>query len=348
MKHLKIYTKQDILNLTKLRSFETKIGEQIQYVEDSNALETAIANSSVRYVLLGIPEDIGVLANDGIGGTDTSWTSFLQSFLNIQSNDFLSGEEILLLGHFDFSDIKKLIEKNAITKEEKINAYKHAVLTIDEAVEDIIKIITTHNKIPIVIGGGHNNAYPLIKGAAKGLHKADLIPLAQINCINVDAHADYRPMEGRHSGNAFRYAEEDGYLQKYCVMGIHENYIPENVWIDMVNNPFIDCITYEDIFIHEKRNFSQTVLHAINFTDDTYTGIELDMDAITNTLSSAVTPCGISSVQARQYIMLAAKHTKPAYMHICEGATQLINGQKDALTGKLISYVVSDFIKGRS
>ena len=348
MKHLKIYTKQDILNLTKTRSFETKIGEQIQYVEDSNALETAIANSSVRYVLLGIPEDIGVLANDGIGGTDTSWPSFLQSFLNIQSNDFLSGEEILLLGYFDFSDIKKLIEKNAITKEEKINAYKHAVLTIDEAVEKIIKIITTHNKIPIVIGGGHNNAYPLIKGAAKGLHKADLIPLAQINCINVDAHADYRPIEGRHSGNAFRYAEEDGYLQKYCVMGIHENYIPENVWIDMVNNPFIDCITYEDIFIHEKRNFSQTVLHAINFTDDTYTGIELDMDAITNTLSSAATPCGISSIQARQYITLAAKHTKPAYLHICEGATQLINGQKDALTGKLISYVVSDFIKGKS
>lgn len=348
MKHLKIYTKQDILNLTNLRSFETKIGEQIQYVEDSNVLETAIANSSVRYVLLGIPEDIGVLANDGIGGTDTSWPSFLQSFLNIQSNDFLSGEEILLLGHFDFSDIKKLIEKNAITKEEKVNAYKHAVLTIDEAVEDIIRIITTHHKIPIVIGGGHNNAYPLIKGSAKGLHKADLIPLAQINCINVDAHADYRPMEGRHSGNAFRYAEEDGYLQKYCVMGIHENYIPENVWIDMVNNPFIDCITYEDIFIHEKRNFSQTVLHAINFTDDTYTGIELDMDAITNALSSAVTPCGISSVQARQYITLAAKHTKPAYLHICEGATQLINGQKDALTGKLISYLVSDFVKGKS
>lgn len=348
MKHLKIYTKQDILNLTKLRSFETKLGEQIQYVQDSNALETAIANSSVKYVLLGIPEDIGVLANDGIGGADTSWPSFLQSFLNIQSNDFLSGEEILLLGHFDFSDIKKLIEKNAITKEEKLNAYKHAVLTIDGAVEDIIKIITTHHKIPIVIGGGHNNAYPLIKGAAKGLHKADLIPLAQINCINVDAHADYRPMEGRHSGNAFRYAEEDGYLQKYCVMGIHENYIPENVWIDMVNNPFIDCITYEDIFIHEKRNFSQTVLHAINFTDDTYTGIELDIDAIAHTLSSAATPCGISSVQARQYITLAAKHAKPAYLHICEGAAQLMDGRKDALTGKFISYVVSDFIKGRS
>ena len=99
MKHLKLYTKQDILNLTKLRSFETKIGEQIQYVEDSNALETAIANSSVRYVLLGIPEDIGILANDGIGGADTSWPSFLQSFLNI----FL-----FQCSHRNFLDLHKL------------------------------------------------------------------------------------------------------------------------------------------------------------------------------------------------------------------------------------------------
>jgi formiminoglutamase len=44
-----------------------------------------------------------------------------------------------------------------------------------------------------VIGGGHNNSYPLIKGTAKGWHKAGVIPLAQINCINLDAHADYRP-----------------------------------------------------------------------------------------------------------------------------------------------------------
>ncbi|MEI2708544.1 MAG: hypothetical protein V9E96_05930 [Chitinophagaceae bacterium] len=44
-------------------------------------------------------------------------------------------------------------------------------------------------------------------------------------------------------------------------MGLHENYIQQNVWMDMVNNPFIDCITYEDIFLHEKRTF-----HAIHCT----------------------------------------------------------------------------------
>ncbi|MGF1948884.1 arginase family protein, partial [Enterococcus gallinarum] len=81
----------------------------------------------------------------------------------------------------------------------------------------------------------HNNAYPCIKGAAKGWHKAGVLEIAQINAVNLDAHADYRAMEGRHSGNAFRYAEEDGYLEKYCVIGLHENYITQNVWMDMVN-----------------------------------------------------------------------------------------------------------------
>jgi formiminoglutamase len=34
-----------------------------------------------------------------------------------------------------------------------------------------------------------------------------------------------------------------------------------------------------------------------------------------------------------------------AYLHISEGATQLADGRKNDSTGKLISYLVSDFIK---
>ncbi len=253
MSHFRFYHKQDVLSLTKIRRFETKLGERVQVAADPGAIEQSIKQSSAQYVLLGIPEDIGVKANMGIGGTDSAWVPFLQSFLNIQSNDFLEGSEILLLGHFDFSDMEKLIEKNAPGYDEQLAAYRHAVNTIDDEVEQLIHIITQNKKIPVVIGGGHNNSYPCIKGAAKGFYKAGVIPLAQINAINLDAHADFRPMEGRHSGNGFTYAEADGYLEKYCVIGIHENYLPQNVWLDMVNNPFVDCITHEDIFVHEKK-----------------------------------------------------------------------------------------------
>lgn len=345
MKHFKYYDKQDILSLTKLRKFETRLGECIQVIADKNQLEASLAQSTATYVLIGIPEDIGVRANHGVGGTDSIWIPFLSSFLNIQSNDFLLGDEVLLLGHFDFGDLKWLIEQNAHSYDEKIDAYRHAVITIDEEVEELIKIVTTHKKVPIVIGGGHNNAYPLIKGSAKGLHKAGLLPLAQIHSINLDAHSDFRPAEGRHSGNGFRYAEEDGYLQKYCIVGLHESYLPQNVWLDIVNNPFIDFITYEDIFIHEKRSFTQAVAHATGFTEDNYTGIELDLDCIEHTLSSALTPSGLLPQHARQYLTYTAMDCDVAYVHICEGAAQLVDGRKDETTGKLVSYLVSDFLK---
>ena len=320
MKYFKFYNKQDILSFTKTRRFETKVGERLQVILNPAHLEQSLKESKAKFVIFGIPEDIGVKANCGVGGTGTAWEPFLSSFANIQSNDFLEGSDIILLGRFDFTEIEALIESNAHDFEEKVNAYRHAVNEVDEAVEPLVKLITESNKIPIVIGGGHNNAYPLIKGAAKGLYKAGRIQLASINCINLDAHADFRPLEGRHSGNAFSYAEEDGFLQKYCVIGIHENYLTQNIWMDVVNNPFIDFITYEDIFIHEKKNFLESIAHATTFTEDNYTGIELDLDCIENTLSSAATPSGVEPLHARQFISYAAADSKTAYLHICEGA----------------------------
>lgn len=348
LSHFRQYNKKDILSLTHIRKFETKLGECVLCPKEGGTLEESVKGSEAEYVLIGIPEDIGVKANLGKGGADSCWFPFLNAFLNIQSNDFFSGENILIAGHFDFNDIKNIIKINASTDDEKIAAYRHAVNTIDNEVEELVKIITQYRKIPIVIGGGHNNAYPAIKGAAKGLHKAEMIPLAQINCINLDAHADYRPMEGRHSGNAFRYADEDGYLDKYCIIGLHENYLQQNVWIDMVNNPFIDCITYEDIFIHEKRDFLQAIAHATSFTEDNYTGIEIDLDSVENVLTSAATPSGLTSLQARKFVNFVALNAKTAYLHIAEGAMSLESGESSNTTGKLISYIVSDFVKAHN
>ena len=348
MKHFKFYTKEDILSLTKVRRFETKLGERLQHLKMEGEWPDVLQQSSAKYVLIGIPEDIGVLANYGVGGTASAWLPFLSSFLNIKSNDFLTGENILLLGHFDFGDIKFLIDSYAYNPDELIDAYRHAVNIIDEEVENMLKVIAACKKIPVVIGGGHNNAYPIIKGVAKGLAKAGTIPLAQINCVNLDAHTDYGATEGRHSGNAFKYAEEDGYLGKYCIIGVHENNISQNILMDIHNNPFIDYITFEEIFVHERKNFIQAVAHATGFTEGSFTGIELDLDCVENVLSSAATPSGITALQARQYISFTATDAKVAYLHVCEGATQLTDGRKDDSTGKLISCLVSDFIKAHA
>lgn len=347
MNYFSFFSRQDIFNLTRTRRFETKLGERLQVLADPAHIEKSLEQSSAEYVVIGIPEDIGVKANDGIGGSDTAWKAFLSAFLNVQSNDYLEGSNILMLGYFNFHEMARIIEQNATDHHEKIDAYRHAVRTLDEAIEPLIKLVVQYNKIPLIVGGGHNNSYPIIIGAAKGLYKTGLIPLASINCINLDAHSDFRPLEGRHSGNGFSYAEEDGFLQKYFVLGLHENYLPQNIWMDIVNNPFIDFISYEDIFVYEKSSFLHSVAQAISFTDDTYTGIEVDLDCIENVLSSAASPCGIATKDARQYITLAASEAKAAYLHICEGAATLDDGRTSQTTGKLISYLVTDFIKAR-
>lgn len=94
------------------------------------------------------------------------------------------------------------------------------------------------------------------------------------------------------------------------MIGVHEAYLPQHIWIDLVKTPFAEYITYENIFIHEKRSFTQAVAHAIDFTEDNFTGVELDPDCIENSLSSAITPCGISTLQARQYVSLCAAGSK--------------------------------------
>ena len=176
-----------------------------------------------------------------------------------------------MLGHFNFSEIEDVIELNAHKYEESIEAYRHAVNTIDDEVEQLIHLITQNRKLPIVIGGGHNNAYPCIKGAAKGWYKAGILEIAQINAINLDAHADYRAMEGRHSGNAFRYAEEDGYLEKYCVVGIHENYKWHPRYHSTDNRKESKYRSQQSPYrplLHTKYEISQCTYHSLYDRDD--------------------------------------------------------------------------------
>ena len=345
LNHFKTLSKQEILSHTKIRKFETKIGECLPTITPGVDLNEAISHLNCKYVLIGVPEDIGVLANSGIAGTSTAWTTFLKAFVNLQSNDFFEGTEVAIAGYFDFGDMQFLIEKNAQNEEERLEAYRHAVTRIDDEVESIIKIIIAQNKIPIIVGGGQNNAYALLKGASKALHQLQKIPIPQINCMNLDAQADYRPAEGRHNGNAFRYAEDDGFLLKYCILGAQENLLPQNVWVDIVNNPFIDCITYEDIYVYNNRTFKQAVTHAIAFTEDNFTGIELDLTCADNNILSPTSGIGINLKDVRAYITGAASHTNVAYLHICEGAAQLADGSTFTSVGNLISTLVTDFIK---
>ncbi len=347
MLHFKYYTKQEIKQLTRSRYGECKIGDKIACIKSADEVESFLQQSPAKFVLFGIPEDIGVRANYGRPGASTAWKPTVENILNLQDNSFFSAENLIVLGEVNVDDLMEQAANTSTKNKFDIERLRKLVEFIDARVVEVVEIIIAANKIPIVIGGGHNNSYPIIKAVNEALRREKKTCTKGINAINCDAHTDFRALEGRHSGNSFSYAFEEGILNKYTVLGLHEQYNAANILQKFKNNPeFLLYKTYEDIFIREKETFMQAIDTCIDFCKECYCGVELDLDAITNVPSSARTSCGISPLQARQYIYRCAQKLNPAYLHIAEGAPVLSHIKADYKTGKLISYLVSDFIKG--
>lgn len=332
MSVLKIYSEKDISSVLKRRAGETKFGEKISFVENLDDLN----NHPSKYVLLGIPEDIGVRANYGNAGTSKAWEAALGALLNIQYNYLTNAENLILLGEIDCDDQMKQAEVLMNSEGQNIKELGELVSQIDKKVAQVIEQIIAAGKFPIVIGGGHNNSYGNIKGASKGLKK-------KLNCINFDAHTDFRSLEHRHSGNGFSYAFNEGYLDKYFIFGLHRNYTSEAVFKTMKeNSERIDFNLFEDISVKQSLSFSEAMKEAEHFCCDKNFGIELDMDTIEMMGSSALTPSGFSVTEARTFVSYFSKNTQACYLHICEGAPSL--GMFPNQVGKTIAYLISDAI----
>lgn len=331
MDHFRIATRAYLDTLTNKRPHEARLGEHVAVVHEES-WEEELQNSKAKYVIVGIPEDIGVRANYGVGGTHTLFEPALKALMNVQHTNHLRGDCMLVLGHFDFNDLMQQSQGMGVIE------LRELVAQIDDIVHPIIGKIVAADKIPIVIGGGHNNAFPLIQGTSS-------VSNVQINCINLDAHSDFHIMEGRHSGNGFSYAKRKGFLDKYAVIGLHENYNSQEVIDEMANELDVFYSFYEDTFIRTDLRYEQVLQDAIAHTKGKLTGVELDLDCIANTLSSAATPCGISPRVARQYLAMCAEAANVAYVHLAEGAVELHDGRMDLTTPKLVAYLITDFIR---
>ncbi|WP_107038064.1 formimidoylglutamase [Brumimicrobium mesophilum] len=304
------FTKTDIKKCISPREGETKLGQVINNSENA------------KYVILGIEESIGPKANNGRDGAENGFKSFLNAFLNMQSNESLEGGEISVLG--------RVVQRIEIGEE-----LSKAVEELDEFVFDILNEFLAAGQIPIVIGGGHNNAFPLIKFSAHRFSSA-------VNVVNLDAHADYRLLEGRHSGNPFSYAFNQKALNKYHVFGLHQRYNSQRILDDLRHDGH--TFTFNEDYLLINRNYLQ------DFKDvqtkmqhqKEYLGIELDLDVIERMPTSAFSPVGISIQTCRQYIRVFAESDHVAYLHLPEGAPK--NEEEERIVGKTLAYFVSDFI----
>lgn len=328
-----IYRWEDIASKVQIREGERKLGEAIRFLRSDEGVEDlpVYFAKGVKYALVGIPESIGAMANFGRCCTDHGWTAFLQAFLNMQDNRFLRGEHIVCLGHVD---VRSLIEEVRNTNE--VDALRSLCARLDEKVFPIIRAVAEAGLIPVVIGGGHNNAFPILKGITAGQPAT-----TGVQCVNCDPHADFRPLEGRHSGNAFSYAYRDGFLKRYFVLGLHESYNSDYIIEQLDANADISYSRFDG-----NSDISEHIQTALSFLMQSGlpVGIELDMDSLIDMPSSAMTPSGFRVEEARQYVRTVAAESNPVYLHLPEGAP--VPGTREMVKiGKTLAYLTADFMK---
>lgn len=342
MEKLVRFTINELAKVTNHRSGEIKFGEKMLTVPNGIDPSDYLKTTEAKYVLFGIPEDIGVRANYGRPGAASAWDSAIKSIANIQHNRFCKGNQILVLGQLDVSQEMKDVENLDFNNFNDRTKLSQLVEIIDKEVSHIIYTIVKSGKIPIIIGGGHNNSYGNLKGTALAKGKS-------INAVNFDAHSDFRILEGRHSGNGFSYAYEEGFLKKYFIFGIHENYTSKSV-LDIIkkSEERVRYSSYDSMNIRKEKDFYIELNKALEFIENDFYGIEVDLDALPNIASSAMTLSGFSVEELRQFISFFAKNKNASYLHISEGAPDLGEEKNNHLIGKLIGYLITDFIKSNN
>jgi formiminoglutamase len=311
-----LMTNEVITNFTQIRDGEVKIGEKVSIGEP---------NENTKFLIIGLEESIGPRANYGTEGAEYAFPAFLRRFLNMQSNKFLCGKEITILGS---------IKSNKI--DFSISGYRDSIIKLDEIIEETLYNYINKDIITIIIGGGHNNTYPIINTFSK-IYKQ---PLFVVNC---DPHADCRKPEGRHSGNGFSYAFNNGSLSEYCPIGLHKAFNNEYIYNFLENNK---CLyTFFEDYIKNPESLYEDVHLITERFKDKIVGLDIDLDSIAMMPSSAFTPSGLSLEQVRYLVQKIGLQKETKYLYLTEGAP--ISDADQKTVGKALAYLCWDFISNK-
>lgn len=176
MKSIFRYLNEPALKLFFSRgdSDDPRMGELVLHGEKNFSNEIKIG-------IIGVPTDDGVKRNGGRIGAKAGPDAIREELY--KRTPFVIGKEQVpsTISMFDFGNIHtgKTLEET------------HTNLT------EVIAAVVEADIIPIVLGGGHDIAYPNFLGFCKGKKN--------VGVINVDTHLDYRkPSPKRNSGTSFR------------------------------------------------------------------------------------------------------------------------------------------------
>lgn len=272
------------------------------------------------FVLFGIAEDLGVRANGGRSGAADSPEAVLRALLNVPCNDWVRGSDFAWGGILDLQGAS-------------------SVDAIDAAVHAAVLPWIRSGAVPLVVGGGHNNALPLLWAASEAHGKP-------IHALNLDPHPDVRDLEGRHSGNGFSYAKERGYLERYAVLGLSEYAVNASSLERLKSTKGWAFETFESWAVRGETSWESALDRMLGHVQVGPFGLEIDVDGITGAPSSAQTASGWSWLQARELAYRAGQTGHVTYVHLTELALGYATEGERPGQAKAAAMLLLDVVRG--
>ncbi len=274
---------------------------------------------NIDVVLIGVPQDEGVKRNKGRPGASKAPDEIRKYLYRHTPFNFKFKKQITDLKIFDLGNLKTDGELEEI----------HQRLSF--VVYEIIKL----GILPIIIGGGHDIAFPDYLGFAKNFENRAV--------LNIDTHLDVRESQPRNSGTPFRQILECEYkpnkliefgIQSYANSIYHFEYALKNgvkiFTLDEVREKGIDFVLSEI-----RDELGDTALH-----------LSFDMDSVRGADApgvSATYPDGLSAEEVIKIALYCGLNFKVKVLDIAEVNSEF---DIDGKTARLASHFILNFLTG--
>lgn len=283
-------------------------------------------SDEVQACILGVPVDEGVKRNGGRTGAKDGPDAIRTELYKL--TPFVIGKEKspVELTLCDLGDIK---------------AGKSLEETHDRLAETI-RALCSRNIIPIVLGGGHDIAYPDFVGFSEGKKN--------VGVINIDAHLDYRkPVPKRNSGTSSRqildHHRSPLNAMNFVEVGVQSFANSRDHYTELIDRG-ATVFSLRDV-----RNDGITKVLDLSYelattgNDSLY--ISFDLDAVHGTEApgvSASLPTGLTAEEFLTAALFAGKRRKTKIIDIVEMNPKYdIDGRTAKLAALTIMYFLTGF-----
>ncbi len=278
---------------------------------------------TVRAVLIGVPQDIGVARNRGRIGAAGAPSAIRGMLARLTPYDMLAARPVPAGFLADAGDIRCDGELEEI----------------HDRLRTVVRALRVAGCVPIVVGGGHDITY----AAAAGVYDAD----GASGIINLDAHLDVRsPVPARNSGTSFRMLIEEGMVVPGNVVefGI-QSFANAEAHVRWLISQGGRIITLDEV---RARGFGTSLATAylIAGSGERHVYATLDMDAVRSADApgvSATMPDGFSAQEFLGAARLLGRRPATVALDVAEVNPAY---DRDNVTAKLAAHAIQQFVAG--